>query len=212
MIRLSIAIPASVLAALALLGRRADAVRVDAPVTAAQDAATPGALDPIGSLDLELGFAQGYGLLDAAPDAPVMPAPTPAPRPWKLPPAGERFAPLVERAAVEHGVPFEILGRVLNRESRFRDDVIEGRVVSSAGALGVAQFMPATARELGVDPLDPASAIPGAARYLRKLYDQFGDWTRAVAAYNWGPGNVARKGLAQAPAETRAYLAEVLPS
>jgi soluble lytic murein transglycosylase-like protein len=70
--------------------------------------------------------------------------------------------------------------------------------------------MPATARSLGVDPLNVPDAINGAARYLRQQFDRFGDWSRALAAYNWGSGNVARRGLAAAPAETRTYVASIL--
>jgi soluble lytic murein transglycosylase-like protein len=69
--------------------------------------------------------------------------------------------------------------------------------------------MPATAQDLGIDPLDPAQAIPAAGAYLRRLYDATGTWSKALAAYNWGIGNVQRKGLAAAPAETRAYVAQI---
>jgi soluble lytic murein transglycosylase-like protein len=99
---------------------------------------------------------------------------------------------------------------VLYQESRFRDDIISGRTRSSAGAIGIAQFMPGTARDLGIDPLNVDQAIAGAARYLRMQLDNFGDWTRALAAYNWGPGNVQRRGLDRAPAETREYVKAVL--
>lgn len=129
---------------------------------------------------------------------------------WTLPATGERYADLIAQAANAHGVPPDLLGRLLYQESRFRPEIIDGRVSSPAGALGIAQFMPATARERGVDPLNPASAIPGAAKYLRELRDRFGGWDKALAAYNWGQGNVARKGLDAMPAETRAYLAEIL--
>jgi len=78
------------------------------------------------------------------------------------------------------------------------------------GALGIAQFMPATAADLGIDPLDPFQAIDGAGRYLASLYRMFGNWTQALAAYNWGAGNVQRKGLTNAPAETVAYYSSIL--
>ena len=79
--------------------------------------------------------------------------------------------------------------------------------------MGIAQFMPATAREwLGSEAaaLDPNAAIPGAARYLAWLYNRTGGWAEALAAYNWGIGNVQRKGLARAPAETRDYFSTIL--
>lgn len=125
-----------------------------------------------------------------------------------------QYRALVERAAAQYGIPADLLGRLLRQESGFDPDVISGRRASSAGALGIAQFMPATARERGVNPLDPESAIPGAASYLADLRKQFGgDLRSAVAAYNAGPGRVQSVGgdFSRLPAETRAYLAAVLP-
>lgn len=120
------------------------------------------------------------------------------------------YESLILASEREYGLPAGLLARVLWQESHFRPDIISGKVKSSAGAIGIAQFMPATAMELGVDPLDPRQAIPGAARYLFKLYRRTGSWREAVAAYNWGIGNVQRKGMVKAPAETRDYLAEVM--
>jgi soluble lytic murein transglycosylase-like protein len=79
--------------------------------------------------------------------------------------------------------------------------------------MGIAQFMPATAaEELGSveAALDPSVAIPGAARYLAKLYAALGAWDAALGAYNWGLRNVQRRGLAAAPAETRDYYTTIL--
>lgn len=126
---------------------------------------------------------------------------------WR-PPA--QYADAIAQAESTHGIPRDILARLLWQESRYRPDIITGAVRSPAGALGIAQFMPATAREMGIDPLDPWQAIDGAARYLSQLYGQFGTWAQALAAYNWGPGNVRRKGLGAAPAETRNYFASIL--
>ncbi len=116
-------------------------------------------------------------------------------------------------AASTNGVPVSILAWLLWKESRYRPEIIDGTVRSGVGALGIAQFMPATAREeLGSEAaaLDPSIAIPGAARYLANLYRQAGSWAGALAAYNWGIGNVTRKGLAAAPAETRDYYTTIL--
>lgn len=129
---------------------------------------------------------------------------------WTLPDEAIRYAGTISAAAREHGIPFALLARVLWEESRFRQDIIDGTTRSPAGALGIAQFMPATAAELGIDPLKPGQAIDGCARYLRRLYDRFGTWRQAVAAYNWGQGNVNRYGLAKAPEETQRYMREVL--
>jgi soluble lytic murein transglycosylase-like protein len=128
---------------------------------------------------------------------------------WKPPASAAPYLDTIAQAERDNGLPAGLLARVLHQESRFRQDIITGKVKSPAGALGIAQFMPATARERGVDPLNPTSAINGAAGYLASLFDRFGDWTKAIAAYNWGQGNVARKGLDKAPAETRAYVAQI---
>lgn len=128
---------------------------------------------------------------------------------WTWPALAEPYRPTIASAAEASGVPTDLLARVLHQESRFRDDIISGRTRSRAGAVGIAQFMPATARQFGIDPTDPNQAIPAAARYLRQLFDRFGDWTLALAAYNWGQGNVARRGLDAAPKETRDYVADI---
>ena len=127
----------------------------------------------------------------------------------------KQFAPVIVRAELDHGIPAGLLHRLIRQESAFRTDIITGRKRSSAGALGIAQFMPATAREeLGSveAALDPYQAITGAARYLKKLKNATGSWEKAVASYNWGIGNVTRKGLAAAPKETRDYVRKVYGS
>lgn len=89
-------------------------------------------------------------------------------------------------------------------ESRYCADA-----VSPQGALGLGQLMPGTARELGVDPLDPTENLMGAARYLRTQLDTFGDTPLALAAYNAGPGAVTTyRGVPPYP-ETQAYVREV---
>lgn len=126
---------------------------------------------------------------------------------WR-PPA--KYADLIRQAEQRHGIPADMLARLLYQESRYREDIITGRVRSPVGAMGIAQFMPATAAEMRIDPLNPAQAIDAAGRYLRQLYTRFGNWSEALAAYNWGQGNVARKGLASAPLETRNYYTQIL--
>ena len=85
--------------------------------------------------------------------------------------------------------------------------------VSSAGAQGLFQLMPGTAKGLGLkegEQFDPEKSSDAAARYLSQLLKQFnGDLKTALAAYNWGSGNVAKKGLGRMPAETQAYLQKV---
>lgn len=129
------------------------------------------------------------------------------------PPGSEPYRDLIEQAAAANNVPVSILSWLLWKESRYRADIINGNTVSRVGALGIAQFMPDTAREeLGSveAALDPAQAIPGAARYLAKLSARVGSWAAALAAYNWGIGNVQRKGLSAAPAETRNYYTTIM--
>lgn len=126
---------------------------------------------------------------------------------------GTKYDALINQSATQYGIPSDVLYRLLFAESHFREDIITGRVRSRTGALGIAQFMPATAiQELGsVDAaLDPTIAIPGAARYLAKLIAATGSTTAGVAAYNWGIGNVQRKGVNSAPPETVSYVDQVL--
>ena len=110
---------------------------------------------------------------------------------------GTKYDDVIASAALQNGIPAGVLYKLLYQESHFREDIITGKVRSRVGALGIAQFMPATAlEEMGsVDAaLDPAKAIPAAARYLSKLIASAGSIEGGVAAYNWGIGNVKRKG------------------
>jgi soluble lytic murein transglycosylase-like protein len=125
----------------------------------------------------------------------------------------KKYAPLIAEKETKYGIKTGVLHKLIKQESAFRTDVITGAKKSSVGALGIAQFMPATAKEwLGSaqNALNPALAIDGAARYLKWLYMQTGEWTKAVAAYNWGIGNVKNKGLASAPSETKKYVKNIL--
>ena len=111
---------------------------------------------------------------------------------------------MIEGAARQHGVAADFLTNLLWRESSFR-----AGAVSPKGAQGIAQFMPYTARERGLaDPFDPEAAIPHAARLIADLAAQFGNLGLAAAAYNAGPGRVARwlAGEAGLPSETRTFV------
>ena len=123
------------------------------------------------------------------------------------------YRSMIQQGAAANGVPVSILAWLLWKESRYNPNIINGAIRSRVGAMGIAQFMPATAaQELGSAgaALDPSVAIPGAARYLAKLYRSAGTWEGALAAYNWGIGNVTRKGLAAAPAETVDYYTTIM--
>jgi cell wall-associated NlpC family hydrolase len=118
--------------------------------------------------------------------------------------AGVPYADLFTQAGSRHGISPALLAGVAKTESNFTSTA-----VSSAGAQGLMQFMPATAAGLGVNAADPASAIDGAARYLRSLTDRFGSTDLALAAYNAGPGAVQRAGGIPPYAETQAFVRKV---
>ena len=119
--------------------------------------------------------------------------------------AGVPYADLFSRAASRHGVDASLLAAVAQQESGFNSSA-----VSPAGAQGLMQFMPATAAGLGVNALDPTSAIDGAARYLGSLKKQFGSTELALAAYNAGPGTVTRYGGIPPYSETQNYVRSVM--
>jgi len=103
-----------------------------------------------------------------------------------------------------HGLPPGLLDRMWAKESRRGDPRF---MLSPAGAQGHFGFMPNTAKEWGVQPNDLASSSDGAARYMGMLMKRYnGDTEKALAAYNWGLGNVDKYGLSRAPAETRDYM------
>jgi len=129
------------------------------------------------------------------------------PPPWadRLPEAGRPWAAAVAAAAARHGMDGRLLAALVWTESGFRPDA-----VSSAGALGLAQLMPGTARALGVDPLDPLANLDGGARYLRQQLDRFARVDLALAAYNAGPGRVAPANAVPDILETQLYVVRVL--
>lgn len=119
----------------------------------------------------------------------------------------QSFDSLFIAAGKAFGVDPALLKAVARAESG-----LNPRAVSPAGALGIMQLMPATARALGVDdPFDPAQSIFGGAKYLRHLLDRFGGDVRlALAAYNAGPGAVQRWGGIPHYEETKEYVDRVL--
>ena len=129
---------------------------------------------------------------------------------WNYEKVPTQYREAISQAETANGLPPQMLARLLYQESHYRPDIISGAKASPVGALGIAQFMPATAKDLGLNPLDPLASIAAAGKYLGGLYKQTGGWDKALAAYNWGVGNVRRKGLAMAPAETRNYYKQIL--
>ncbi len=121
----------------------------------------------------------------------------------------EEICNALELAALEHKLPVEFLGRLIWQESRHKAEA-----VSRAGARGIAQFMPATASDMGLkDPFDPVAALLKSAQFLRMLHDRFGNVGLAAAAYNGGPGRLERwletrvkNKKATLPQETQNYV------
>jgi hypothetical protein len=110
----------------------------------------------------------------------------------------------LENAAATQGLPIDFFTRLIRQESNF-----DPKAVSRAGAQGIAQFMPGTARWRGLsDPFEPAESLKESARWLRELREQFGNLGLAAAAYNAGPQRVRNwlAGRGELPNETRAYV------
>lgn len=131
-----------------------------------------------------------------------------------FPPAVSRWEFVVKREAGLRRVPSDIALAVIWSESNG-----DPEAVSPVGAQGLMQLMPATSRELGVrDPFIPEENIRGGVEYLRRMGNLFdADWAAALAAYNWGPGNMQRRSgwpgagwMERLPAETKAYVPRVL--
>lgn len=108
-------------------------------------------------------------------------------------------------AARKHDIPEDLFLRLVQRESGWNPNV-----TSSKGAQGLAQLMPDTADLLGVDINDPVENLYGGARYLKMMYNKFGNWRLALAAYNAGPGAVEAAGGIPPFDETRAYVIAIL--
>ena len=113
---------------------------------------------------------------------------------------------IIEKASRRYGVDSGLIRAVIKAESNFNP-----RAVSSAGAQGLMQLMPATARGLGVsDSFDPEQNVMAGTRFLKDLLRRYdGNLDEALAAYNWGPGNVDKHGSSRLPRETRTYLVKV---
>ena len=200
-----------------------DQARAGTPV-ASMSQAQPGDLLVFGSPVEHIGIYAGNGKMVVAPSRgdvvkiqDVYREPTAIRR--ILPPAGAvgaapaagapqgpaAYAAMFRAAETRNGLPAGLLNAIAKHESSYNPNA-----VSPAGARGLMQIMPATARELGVDHSVPAQAIDGAARLLAQNLDRFKSIDLAVAAYNAGAGAVSRHGGIPPYAETQAYVQRVL--
>ncbi len=117
-----------------------------------------------------------------------------------------RYSAKIHELAARFDLSPALLEALVWQESRWRENA-----VSSAGARGLAQLMPGTARYLGVNADDPFANLEGGARYLREQLDRFGgDLEKALAAYNAGPGRVERAGGIPKIRETQNYVAAIM--
>jgi len=111
---------------------------------------------------------------------------------------------LMSSIACEYGIPVGLFDAMIIRESRYNPSAL-----SLKSAFGLTQLMPETAAGLGVNRYDLEQNLRGGARYLRQQLDRFGQYHLALAAYNAGPGRVAKGGVPAIP-ETQAYVGNIL--
>lgn len=118
----------------------------------------------------------------------------------------------VRDASEAVGIDASFVDAIIKVESNYRPSIMYGSQLSSAGAMGIMQFMPKTAKAMGLTkPFDPAKAIPAGARHLKDLLDHYdGDFELAAAAYNAGQPNVDKYGGIPPFAETQAYVPAVM--
>lgn len=120
--------------------------------------------------------------------------------------ASPQMRAMIEKAANENGVDPYLLDAVVSTESSY-----DPNCRSRAGAMGLTQLMPETARSMGVtNPFDPAQSLDGGAKYLSQMLAKFGKLENAVAAYNAGPGAVLKHGGIPPYIETQNYVRKVV--
>jgi soluble lytic murein transglycosylase-like protein len=116
-----------------------------------------------------------------------------------------KYASMAGAAARKYGIPEDLFKKLVQQESNWNP-----RAKSHAGAIGLAQLMPMTAKLLGVDPYNPKQNLEGGARYLKQQYRTFGSWRLALAAYNAGPKAVEKYGGVPPYRETKNYVRKIL--
>jgi soluble lytic murein transglycosylase-like protein len=126
---------------------------------------------------------------------------------WRENRRAGRYLKAIEKASKKHGIPVDVLGALLHRESKFRPGAI-----SPSGAIGIAQIVPKFHPD--VNPLNPEASIDYAAKYLAANLKRFKNPAMALAAYNHGPTAVAQYGdkwLQMIPKETKGYVESIGP-
>ncbi|MBF0342251.1 MAG: lytic transglycosylase domain-containing protein [Magnetococcales bacterium] len=120
---------------------------------------------------------------------------------------GGNYEQIIQRASERYGVDPDLIRSVIQVESSFNP-----KAVSPAGAQGMMQLMPGTAAELGVkNPFNAEENIMGGTLYLSRLLDRYdGNVRSALAAYNWGMGNLERQPASAMPGETRRYVSRIM--
>ena len=191
----------AVVASLAPLPAQADVLEIGAggnaqwiagPLVGGGAAAdAPLSVEPLVEVPAEAALLADYAASQPVSAAQVVPA---------------TYAAKVHELAARFDLSPALLEAVVWQESRWR-----ANAVSPVGARGLAQLMPGTAREMGVNPDDPFANLEGGARYLREQLDRFdGDVEKALAAYNAGPGRVEAAGGIPRIRETQLYVASIM--
>lgn len=132
---------------------------------------------------------------------------------WRTEGDADMYVDVFHEAEKHYCLPTDLLFRIAYQESRFRQDIINGQTKSPVGAVGIMQLMPryfpGAGHSIAVD-------INTAAAFLASLFRRFSDWQLAVAAYNWGGGNVHHEAiidggskLSHMPKETQDYVTEI---
>jgi len=156
-----------------------------------------------GMYDILPGYAPGMALNRGTTTA--LPKEPASDRPSEVPSVNRNYDDLIEKASATYGVDAQLIKSVIKVESNFN-----ANSTSPKGAMGLMQLMPATAKDLGVkNSYNPEENVMAGTRYLKGLLDRYhGNVRLALAAYNWGMGNV-EKNPEKMPLETRNYVSRI---
>ncbi len=122
---------------------------------------------------------------------------------WATPVNGLPFDNYFKQATAQYNLPESLLSRIALQESSYNPNAS-----GTSGEVGIMQITPRW--HPGVDAANPREAIFYAGSLMRKYFNEFGSWGKALAAYNWGETNVRNKGIEQAPESTKRYIKNIL--